>query len=167
MLTPRVMPTPIPASAPEVSPSELGFCVTVDVGGGAEVVEVELLDGFDELNVLLTGTAGEGDRDTETALPLCCVTVPSCIMTNPLPASQQPRLPGTFCWHQLPSLHGANGTSVPLSANRSSSVYDALGFWKEGEFDILVPFTNNLMQAGSCHVGSVQLSLQYSWRASL
>jgi len=84
MLTPRVMPTPMPASAPEVSPSEFGFCVTVDVGGGAEVVEVELLDGFDELNVLLTGTADEGDNDTEIALPLCCVTVPSCINDEPI-----------------------------------------------------------------------------------
>jgi hypothetical protein len=53
-------------------------------------------------------------------------------MTNPLPTSQQPRLPGTFCWHQLPSLHGVNGTSVPLFANRSSSVYDALGFLERG-----------------------------------
>lgn len=58
--------------------------MTVDVGGGAEVVEVELLDGFDELNVLLTGTADEGDNDTEPALPLCGVTVPSCINDEPI-----------------------------------------------------------------------------------
>jgi hypothetical protein len=111
----------MPALAPEPSPIEPGFCVTVDVGVGVEVVKVELLDGLGELNVLLAGTADEDDNDTGTALPLCCVTVPSCVMTNPLPASQQPRLPGTFCWHQLPSLHGVNGTSVPLSANISVS----------------------------------------------
>ena len=73
------MPTPIPALAPDLSPPELGFYVTVDVGRGAEAVEVELLDEFDELNVLLTGTADKGDNDTETALPLRCITVPSCV----------------------------------------------------------------------------------------
>jgi hypothetical protein len=124
------MPTPMLALAPNLTPLELEFCVTVNVGGGAGAVEVELLAGLDELNVLLTGTADEGDNDTETALPLCCVTVPSYVMTNPLPASQQPRLSGKICWHQLPSLHGVNGTSIPLSANRPSSVYDALSFGK-------------------------------------
>jgi hypothetical protein len=72
----------MPALAPDLSPLELGFCVAVDVGGGTEVSEVELLDGLDELNVLLIGTADEGDSDTGTVLPLCCVTVPSYVMTN-------------------------------------------------------------------------------------
>lgn len=53
--------------------------MTVDVGRGDKAVGVELLDGFDEPNVLPTGTADKGDNDTETALPLRCITGPSCV----------------------------------------------------------------------------------------
>jgi hypothetical protein len=38
--TPRVVPTPVPALAPEPSQVEPGFCVTVDAGVGVEVVKV-------------------------------------------------------------------------------------------------------------------------------
>jgi hypothetical protein len=109
--------------APELRPLELDFCAGVDVDMGVEVlevVEVAPLDGLDGLDVLLVGAAEEEeeeDDDTETALPLCSVTVPSCVMKNPLPAAQQPWLPPTLSAHQLPSGQIVNGTSVPLSAN--------------------------------------------------
>ena len=115
----------MPALAPELNPLELEPCVDVDVGAGG--VEAVLLD---EADALLVGAAEddeeEEEEEEETALPSCCVTVPSDVTKNPLPAAQQPPLFGTLSAHQLPSGHAVNGTSVPLSATRSSVSYASL-----------------------------------------
>ena len=116
----------MPALAPVLSPLEVGFWVDIVLGpeavdvvlvldepDAAVVVDVVLL--LDESNVAEVGALEEDDEAEDAALPSCCVTVPSCVMKNPLPAAQQPWLPPTLSAHQLPSVHAVSATSVPLS----------------------------------------------------
>jgi hypothetical protein len=88
------------------------------VDTGVEVVEGVLLG---RVGVRLVGVlVGEEEAEEETTLLLCCVTVPSWVMTKPLPAAQQPWLFGMLSKHQLPSGHAISGASVPLSSTRLS-----------------------------------------------
>lgn len=86
---------------------------------GVEVVEGVLL-GRVEVRLVGVSVGEEEAEEEETALLLCYVTVPSWVMTKPLPAAQQPWLFGMLSKHQLPSGHAINGASVPLSSRRSS-----------------------------------------------